>query len=72
MSWVVIVHTDPRSTVEMLERAGLRVESAGVFDCPGYDRFGPSQACRNDDPSDWRPAGPRTVLVVSAAAEVAA
>ena len=69
---MVIVHSDPRSTIRMLRAAGFVVEVAGEFDGPGYDRFGPAAASRNDDPSEWRPAGPRTVLLVSEAAEVAA
>jgi hypothetical protein len=40
VSWVVIVHTDPASTVALLEAAGLVVERAGVLVVPAYDPIG--------------------------------
>lgn len=82
MSAVVIVHTDPRSTIALLEGAGFHVHVAGTIDELGLNagpmvRYaadvttlsGGNRACPFT--VDTR-ATPRTVLIVTPAAERAA
>lgn len=65
MSSVVIVHTDPRSTIEFLRAAGFVVEVAGELTVPAYDPMGNGGRGFQDPPV-------RHVLIVSEAREMAA
>ena len=73
MTSVVIVHSDPRSTIRMLRAAGFVVEVAGDLENYGFPD-GQGSSHRANVRRGWDLPGPpaRTVLLVSEAAEVAA
>lgn len=78
MSSVVIVHTDPRSTIELLESAGFHVQVAGTSEVAGpvQEASGHNWSTRQGvrqivSESDVTPTL-RTVLIVTAVQEVAA